>query len=229
MSQEQPRRPQTSQSPQQEPFKYGDVFDVSNQLASKPITPKDATMMQSAENQVLGQTQKSGPAAVMQSAATANMRAGLVGREDISSKEGVSVSETKVGANRVITEAVGRDVVGQCVEPNIPMNTPSSVLGRDAITIGEALEATAISPAGDKPVELSDAAAIQAAEVRATGLNEVMPGGVGAEAQSAATRNNARNLPFQEKTSLSDVLAVMDSLSLYIVAFVLSFIHVLAY
>ena len=34
-----------------------------------------------------------------------------------------------------------------------------------------------------------------------------MPGGVEAEAQSAATRNNAQNLPFQEKTTLSNVLA----------------------
>lgn len=42
----------------------------------------------------------------------------------------------------------------------------TAVTGR-AITIGQAPEATALT-AGDKPVDQSDAAAIQAAEVRAT-------------------------------------------------------------
>lgn len=74
------------------------------------------------------------------------------------------------------------------------------------ITIGEALEATAIT-AGQKPVEWSDAAAIQAAEVRATGRTNIVPGGVAAAAQSAATLN-ARATRDEDKTKLVDILAV---------------------
>ncbi|KAK9016532.1 hypothetical protein V6N11_079028 [Hibiscus sabdariffa] len=73
------------------------------------------------------------------------------------------------------------------------------------ITIGEALEATALT-AGKKPVEWSDAAAIQAAEVRATGRTSIMPGGVAAAAQSAATLN-ARATRDEDKTKLADILA----------------------
>lgn len=86
------------------------------------------------------------------------------------------------------------------------MTSPASVLNKDAVTIGEALEATALS-AGDKPVDQSDAAAIQAAEIRATRDNKIIPGGVAATAQSAATLN-ARTMPDENKTKLSDVLAV---------------------
>lgn len=86
------------------------------------------------------------------------------------------------------------------------MTSPASVLNKDAITIGEALEAAALS-AGDKPVDQSDAAAIQAAEIRATGHNKIIPGGVAATAQSAATLN-ARTMLDENKTKLSDVLAV---------------------
>ncbi|OIW12661.1 hypothetical protein TanjilG_24594 [Lupinus angustifolius] len=202
MSQEQLHRPQ------QEPIKYGDVFNVSDELASKPITPKEAAMMQATENQALGTTQRGGPAAVMQSAAAVNVTAGLINRDDISNvarDQGMSVSETKVGNNRVITECVGKEVVGQFVEPNITMNNPGSALDEDAVTIGEALEASALTSAGDKPLDMSDAAAIQAAEMRATGKNETEAGGLGAIAQSAATKNT-RILPFTEKTTLSDVL-----------------------
>lgn len=74
------------------------------------------------------------------------------------------------------------------------------------ITIGEALEA-AVLTAGNKPVEWSDAAAIQAAEVRATGKTNIMPGGVAASAQSAATLN-ARANSEDDKTTLADVLTV---------------------
>ncbi|XP_057425328.1 late embryogenesis abundant protein D-34-like [Lotus japonicus] len=204
MSQEQPQRPRAEDA-----IKYGDVFNVSGELASKPIMPKDASLMQATENQALGTTQKGGPAAVMQSAAALNASAGLVGREDISDvakDQGLSVSEAKVGANRVITESVGDQVVAQYVEPNVLMNAPGSVLDPDSITIGEALEASALSPAGDKPLDQSDAAAIQAAEMRATGKNEIQPGGLAATAQSAATRNT-RTLPQLQKTTLSDVLS----------------------
>ncbi|KZV55744.1 late embryogenesis abundant protein D-34-like, partial [Dorcoceras hygrometricum] len=57
----------------------------------------------------------------------------------------------------------------------------------------------------DKPVDESDAAAIQAAEIRATG--HVVPGGVGAEAKSAA-ENNARIARDEGKTTLGDLLMV---------------------
>ena len=77
---------------------------------------------------------------------------------------------------------------------------------RGEITIGEALEATALT-SGNKAVDYSDAAAIQAAEVRATGRTNIVPGGVAAAAQSAATRN-ARLTQYEEKTKLSEVLAV---------------------
>ncbi|CAM8888098.1 unnamed protein product [Rhodiola kirilowii] len=72
------------------------------------------------------------------------------------------------------------------------------------ITIGEALEATALT-AGDKPVDWSDAAAIQAAEVRATGRTTIIAGGLAAAAQSAATMN-ARITKDEEKTKLADIL-----------------------
>lgn len=75
------------------------------------------------------------------------------------------------------------------------------------VTIGEALEATALT-AGKKPVEQSDAAAIQAAEVRATGRNSIVPGGVAAAAQKAA-KTNAKIKNNEDKTKLADILAVI--------------------
>lgn len=56
-------------------------------------------------------------------------------------------------------------------------------------------------------MERSDAAAIQAAEVRATGLDVNIPGGLAAQAQSAADANAwaARD---EEKAKLGDVLSV---------------------
>ncbi|XP_071735438.1 late embryogenesis abundant protein 47 [Rutidosis leptorrhynchoides] len=77
------------------------------------------------------------------------------------------------------------------------------------ITIGEALEATALT-AGNRAVDYSDAAAIQAAEVRATGRTNIVPGGVAAAAQSAATRN-ARVTREDDKTKLKEILAEATS------------------
>ena len=108
------RTPERQQQQQHnDPIKYGHVFNVSGDLASEPIMPRDAALMQATENQALGQTQKGGPAAVMQSAAAVNASAGLAGCDDISgvARDQVSVSEAKVGANRVITESVGTQVV----------------------------------------------------------------------------------------------------------------------
>ncbi|KAL6214688.1 hypothetical protein ACLB2K_014120 [Fragaria x ananassa] len=204
MSQGQQHRPQ--QGDQLEPIKYGDVFNVSGELASKPIAPRDAATMQAAENVVLGETQKGGPAAVMQSAATYNERAGLVGQREATvadREEGVTVSESiDLDGNKVITERIAGQVVGQYVEPPEPGASPAAVvLEHDAITIGEALEATALS-AGDKPIDQSDAAAIQAAEMRTTGSSEISPGGLAAIAQCAVS-TNAREA---DKTKLADVL-----------------------
>ncbi|KAI6693245.1 hypothetical protein NL676_020955 [Syzygium grande] len=156
MSQDQPRRPEQGQAGR-EPIKYGDAFDVSGDIASKAIAPQDAAMMQTAEAVVFGQTHKGGPAAIMQSAATRNERAGLVGCRDVTDvtmDQGVTVTETDVPGQRIITE---------------------SVAGQSPITFGEALEAAA-QMAGEKLVDQSDPAAIQAAEVRATGSNVIGPG-----------------------------------------------------
>lgn len=209
MSQQQQQRPSQDEKGA---IKYGDVFQVSEPLASKPVAPQDAAAMQAAENLVLGKTQKGGPAAVMQSAAAKNEREGLVSHDKattIARNEGVTVAEADIGGTRVIIEAVGDEVVGQYVQPSpiepSEVKAPASVVEEDGdeITIGEALEVTALS-AGNKVVEQSDAAAIQAAEVRAAGVNA--PGGVGAAAQSAAT-HNLRTMADDDKVRLSDILS----------------------
>ncbi|KAL3507881.1 hypothetical protein ACH5RR_033263 [Cinchona calisaya] len=74
-----------------------------------------------------------------------------------------------------------------------------------AISIGEALEAT-VQTAGNKPVEQSDAAAIQAAELRATGSTVIIPGGVAANAQSAASYNDSGLMRDEDKIKIGDVL-----------------------
>ncbi|XP_047259890.1 uncharacterized protein LOC124892716, partial [Capsicum annuum] len=78
--------------------------------------------------------------------------------------------------------------------------------GGGAITIGQALEAAAQTIPG-KPVDQCDAAAIQAAEVRATGSNVIIPGGVAATAQSAAAYNESM-IRDEDKVKLGDVLSV---------------------
>ncbi|CAA2989279.1 Hypothetical predicted protein [Olea europaea subsp. europaea] len=206
MSQEQPRRPQAAE---QEPVKYGDVFQVSGELASKPIAPEDAAMMQAAETTVLGQVQKGGPAAVMQAAAFHNEMAGIVRHRDVTDmagEAGVTVTETDLPpGTRIITESVAGHVVGQYVEstPIVRMTESSEV--QSSITIGEALEAS-VQTAGNKPVNHSDAAAIQAAECRATGSSIITPGGLAAIAQSAAAYNDGL-IGDQDKVKLKEVLA----------------------
>ncbi|CAI0428519.1 unnamed protein product [Linum tenue] len=155
-------------------------------------------MMQSAETMVFGQTQKGGPAAAMQSAATFNERAGLVAHRqatDAVSSEGVMVSETDIPGARIITESVGGQVLGQFVQPAPVHGGGGVVAAQNAITIG------------DRPVDQSDAAAIQAAETRATGSSVTVPGGLAATAQSAATHNAATDRD-EEKIKLNDVLWV---------------------
>ncbi|KAI9089685.1 hypothetical protein K1719_028978 [Acacia pycnantha] len=215
MSQEQPRRPQGDSSNFQDPIKYGDVFNVTGDLAQKPVAPQDAAMMQSAETRVIGRTQSGGVAATMQSASSINEQAGLVGHRDVSDitgDRGVTVMETQVAGRRIVTEAVGGQVVGQYVQPT--SNQPAQVGAGAAaggggdtakLTIGEALEATAHT-VGDKPVEQSDAAAIQAAEMRATGRNEITPGGLAATAQSAAAYNAGCDRD-EDKIKMSDIVS----------------------
>lgn len=104
--QEQPKRPQ-------EPVKYGDVFEVSGELADRRIAPEDARMMQAKETSALGHTQKGGIAATMQSAATANRRGGFVEpgvATYLDPDRGVSVEQTDVPGARVTKESIGVQV-----------------------------------------------------------------------------------------------------------------------
>ncbi|KAH6821579.1 Seed maturation protein [Perilla frutescens var. hirtella] len=207
MSQEQPARPQAVE-PQQEPIKYGDVFKLSGDLANQPIAPQDAAMMQAAETTVLGQTQKAGPAAAMQAAAAINERAGLIGHHDVTDaarQGGVTVVETDLPGSRVITESVAGQVVGKYYQATPVLAATGAARGKAMVTIGEALEAAGRT-AGDKAVDHSDAAAIQAAECRATGSNLISPGGIAAVAQSAAAYNDGL-VGKEGKVKLADVLS----------------------
>lgn len=221
MSQGQPRRPEGEALDQ--PIKYGDVFHVSGELAAQPVAPRDAAMLQSAEHLVLGHTHKGGPAAAMQSAAALNARAGHVGKGQISgpaADAGVSVTEAELpgGSRRavVVTESVGGQVVGKFVAPGPAASAaaaeeedaPGKKIGSQAgVTIGRAMEVVAAAASGDKAVDQSDAAAVQAAEMCATGSGVVVPGGVAAAAQAAAD-HNARIERDEDRVKLRDVLAV---------------------
>jgi len=96
-------------------------------------------------------------------------------------------------------------VVQQYTEPTPVQTGRARAVRGSAITIGEALEATA-QTVGYKVVDQSDASAIQAAEVRATGNNVVAPGGLAAMAQSAAA-HNADCSRDEDKVKLSDLLS----------------------
>ena len=100
--------------------------------------------------------------------------------------------------------------MGEYIEPQVITTRGGigGVLDPDAITIGEALEATALS-VPDKAVDQSDAAAIQAAEMRATGINATLPGGIGSMAQVAAALNT-RTMRDEDKTTVSDVIGVIN-------------------
>ncbi|KAI9118920.1 hypothetical protein K1719_009595 [Acacia pycnantha] len=116
MSQEQARR--GAELDEKEAIKYGEVFANlrGSELGSKPITPRDAAAMQSAEAQVLGGIQKGGPAALMESAAAVNEQAGLVSHDAVTNlarKEGVTISVANEGRDRLVTQTVGGQVVGK--------------------------------------------------------------------------------------------------------------------
>ncbi|GAB4855420.1 hypothetical protein Ancab_024047 [Ancistrocladus abbreviatus] len=218
MSQQQPWR----RSAEEEPIKYGDIFaTVQGNLAEQPVAPRDASMMQKAENMVFGKTAKGGEAAAMQLAAMQNEKAGFVGHSDAtdSAPKGVGITEGDLADRTLIVETVGDQVVNlgepskrggrrspQAMQKKKNMNLS---INQHPITIGEALEATAIT-AGQKPVDHSDAAAIQAAEVRATGRTSIMAGGLAAAAQSAA-QHNSRVKRDEDKTKLADILTDASS------------------
>ncbi|KAK9137367.1 hypothetical protein Sjap_007961 [Stephania japonica] len=205
---------------QEQPIKYGDVFPVSGDLADKPIGPGDAAMMQSAELQVLGGAmQKGGAAAAMQSAASRNESAGFVSHHEVCAgiQEGMTVTETEVPGRLIVSESVDGQLVeqytmGEPEQPPLPLEPVLPAKGlsgtttgtSEQITIGEALEASAMT-AGDKPVDKSDAAAIQAAEMRATGRVNITSWGLAAEAQAAAAANE-RTFFDENKTKLGDLL-----------------------
>ncbi|TXG72064.1 hypothetical protein EZV62_000643 [Acer yangbiense] len=225
MSQEQQKRRQKNedqqhmmsheghqQQQQREPIKYGDVFNLSGDLANKPVAPRDAAMMQAAETVAFGDTQRGGPADVMTTAAVINEQAGLVGHgdvTDIAKNQGVTITGTRVLGTRMITETFAGQVVGQRVQIASTHEAAATVAAgeveQDKLTIGQALEAT-IQTAGNKPVEYSDAAAVAEAEMRATGRNAVLQGGYGASAHSAAAYNTGM-IGDENKIKLKDVLA----------------------
>ncbi|MCE3216305.1 hypothetical protein HAX54_006071 [Datura stramonium] len=176
MSQEQERRHES-------PVKHGDVFHVKGELAGETVAPRDAAMIQSMEHRTYGHISKGGPASVMQSAANQNERAGFITHQDVNAaaNQGVSITDTDQTGNRMMTESIARQqIVGK--DMKLAPLSPEPVSGKTNITIGEALEATALA-AGSRPVDYSDAAAIQAAEVRATGRTNIVPDGVAAAAR----------------------------------------------
>jgi hypothetical protein len=104
-SQGQPRRRQGEEDmhAQDKPVKFGDVLDVSGELDDQPVAPRDAARLQAAEQSVLGGTQKGGPAAVLQSVATVNARAGHVGRAQTAcpvADAGATITETELAGRR---------------------------------------------------------------------------------------------------------------------------------
>ncbi|CAN6558465.1 unnamed protein product [Malus baccata var. baccata] len=193
MNQEQPQRHRPDQSTVAEPIKYGDVFNVSGELAYRPVAPRHAATAEAAENLVLGENMRGGPAAVSRQLDTTRALALLVTATPLKSPERKAspllMKQLIPMATGVVTEKVAGQVVAQYVEPPVPVASPGEALDRDAITIGEALETSALS-AGDKPIE------------QTTGRNEIAPGGVAAVAQYAASVN----LRDVNKTKLGDVL-----------------------
>ncbi|CAL4887041.1 unnamed protein product [Urochloa decumbens] len=99
---------------------------------------------------------------------------------------GLQVSETDLPAGRrMVTTSAGGQVMAQFT---VPVPGQDVAEATDAVTVGEALQA---APGDDRPVSLADAAAVQAAEMRATGLGGNLPGGVAAAAQRVAEANTA--------------------------------------
>ncbi|CAN6232237.1 unnamed protein product [Urochloa humidicola] len=106
--------------------------------------------------------------------------------QSVAAAGGLQVTEADLPAGRrMVTTSAGGQVMAQFTVPVPDQNVAEDT---DAVTVGEALQAAA----SDRPVSLADAAAVQAAEMRATGLGGNLPGGVAAAAQRAAEANMAR-------------------------------------
>uniref|UniRef100_A0A0E0MPT6 SMP domain-containing protein n=1 Tax=Oryza punctata TaxID=4537 RepID=A0A0E0MPT6_ORYPU len=104
---------------------------------------------------------------------------------------GLHVTETDLPAGkRVVTATAGGQVMAQFT---VPVPGKDVAEETDAVTVGEALQAAGTTSAGSRPVDLADAAAVQAAEMRATGMSGVVSGGVAAAAQQAAEANVTRS------------------------------------
>ncbi|XP_078442502.1 late embryogenesis abundant protein D-34-like [Wolffia australiana] len=112
---------------QEQPIRYGQVFpSMKGELAEEIVAPRDAALMQSAENVVTGETKKGSPAAMMQSSAAKNVRSGFVGHEDITgavAEHGVGVVETEAASQRLVSEFVA----GQNVTTKLPMDKTGSI------------------------------------------------------------------------------------------------------
>ncbi|XP_044949237.1 late embryogenesis abundant protein 3-like [Hordeum vulgare subsp. vulgare] len=115
----------------------------------------------------------------------------------------VTEADEPHAGRRVVTATAGGQVMAQFT---VPVPGAGVEEATDAVTIGEALQAAAQTSAGDRPVDLADAAAVQAAETRATGLGRAIPGGVAAAAQQAAESNMRPGLAEEDKVRLMDVL-----------------------
>lgn len=95
-------------------IRYGDVFNVTGELAFQPIAPQDAETMQTAEYAVLGAPQPGGPAALMASAATLNQYVGVVrGNQasDMARQQGITITETPIPGGKIVTEFVAGQVL----------------------------------------------------------------------------------------------------------------------
>ncbi|EFJ27387.1 hypothetical protein SELMODRAFT_172144 [Selaginella moellendorffii] len=191
-----------SQEQMQRPVTYGDIFNVSGEMGKQAITSEDAALMQSAETQAFGQTQKHGAASLMQAAADHNVKTGALSADAHSpvADIGVTVRETVVPGAAIDTEFVANVPVTGVIRP---LPTAPEVASANAVTIGEALEAAALG-AIDQPIEHSDACAIQSAETRATGAPVTSKGGLSSTAQSAAELNP--RVDDFAKTTIGDLL-----------------------
>ncbi|KAJ8506607.1 hypothetical protein OPV22_007493 [Ensete ventricosum] len=173
-------------------------------LGKKPTNTGSVQLMSQEQSRRAGGLQRMEPGDVYpvhgDPAARVQREEALAGHRD-PGEPGLVVTETDLPGQRLITTVSGGQVVSQFAVP-----APSEAKGAgDAVTIGQALEAAGMT-ADDRPVGRADKAAVQAAEVRATGLGGPLPGGLGSAADAAAEAN-ARVGDAAQRAKLGDVLA----------------------
>ncbi|KAG4186798.1 hypothetical protein ERO13_A08G065550v2 [Gossypium hirsutum] len=220
MSQGQPIKPQADQLSNQEGIKYGDVFDVTSGLASKTIAPRDVAIMLEAETEVLRKPLDTGANAVMYSAATANLRVGVVGPDESNEmveREDVAVSKsTDAQGKLVVNEAIADHMVCECQYNPYDLRgiTLSPSPSPSPTIINVQWTAPSLSPAaapttGDV-VDQSGIAIREALEatILSVGDKPVEQGtqhsGLGTRAQAAATFND-RTTYCHNKITISDI------------------------